>query len=298
MIKIYGAKAPEGENYNDIVYINGRLTIMKQSSGGGGVTRYTVKFDTNGGSNIANQTVKRNTVLTTPEDPTKKGYLFGGWYTDKSLTAAYDFTEKVTKSFTLYAKWTEIVKEPDTTEWKNPFEDVKKNDWFYQDVKYVVENKLMNGVTETQFAPNDTLTRAMLVTVLYRNEGKPAVSKSLPFADIGMSAYYTNAVIWAKQNGIVNGVNESEFEPDTKITREQIAAIMHRYAKYKGYDVSVGENTNIFSYDDAESISEYAVASMQYVVGSGILKGKSASTLNPQDHTTRAEIAAVLQEVY
>lgn len=153
----------------------------------------------------------------------------------------------------------------------------------------------MNGVTETQFAPNDTLTRAMLVTVLYRNEGEPAVSKSLPFADIGMSAYYTNAVIWAKQNGIVNGVNESEFEPDTKITREQIAAIMHRYAKYKGYDVSVGENTNIFSYDDAESISEYAVASMQYVVGSGILKGKSASTLNPQDLTTRAEIAAVLQ---
>ncbi len=107
-------------------------------------------------------------------------------------------------------------------------------------MKYVVENKLMNGVTETQFAPNDTLTRAMLVTVLYRNEGEPAVSKSLPFADIGMSAYYTNAVIWAKQNGIVNGVNESEFEPDTKITREQIAAIMHRYAKYKGYDVSVG----------------------------------------------------------
>lgn len=295
VIKIYGAKAPEGENYNDIVYINGKLSITKQSSGGGGVTRYTVKFDTNGGSNIANQTVKRNTVLITPEDPTKKGYLFGGWYTDKSLTAAYDFTEKVTKSFTLYAKWTEIVKEPDTTEWKNPFEDVKKNDWFYQDVKYVVENKLMNGVTETQFAPNDTLTRAMLVTVLYRNEGEPAVSKSLPFADIGMSAYYTNAVIWAKQNGIVNGVNESEFEPDTKITREQIAAIMHRYAKYKGYDVSVGENTNIFSYDDAESISEYAVASMQYVVGSGILKGKSASTLNPQDHTTRAEIAAVLQ---
>ena len=295
VIKVYGAEAPEGENYNDIVYRNGTLTITKKPSSGGGITRYTVKFEVNGGSSIANKTVKRDTVLTAPEAPTKKGYVFGGWYTDKELTTAYDFTETVTKSFTLYAKWTEIEKDPGTTEWKNPFEDVKKNDWFYENVKYVVENKLMNGVAGTQFAPNDTLTRAMLVTVLYRNEGEPAVNKSLPFADVGMGAYYTNSVIWAKQNGIVNGVSETEFAPDIKITREQIAAIMYRYAKYKGYDVSVGENTNIFSYDDAESISEYAIAAMQYVVGSGLLKGKSASTLNPQDYATRAEIAAVLQ---
>jgi len=135
----------------------------------------------------------------------------------------------------------------------------------------------------------------MLVTVLYRNAGEPAVNKSVPFADVDMSAWYANAVIWAKQNGIVNGVNETDFAPDNNITREQIAAIMHRYAQYKGYDVSVGENTNILSYDDAESVSEYAIASMQYVVGSGLIKGKSATTLNPLDNATRAEIAAILQ---
>ena len=153
----------------------------------------------------------------------------------------------------------------------------------------------MNGISEEEFAPNNTLTRAMLVTVLYRNAGEVAVNKSIPFADVDMNAWYANAVVWAKQNGIVNGVNETDFAPDNNITREQIAAIMHRYAQYKGYDVSVGENTNILSYDDAESISEYAIASMQYVVGSGLIKGKSATTLNPLDTATRAEIAAILQ---
>jgi len=182
-----------------------------------------------------------------------------------------------------------------TTSWSNPFVDIKETDWFYENVKYVVENKLMNGIAEDEFAPNNTLTRAMLVTVLYRNAGEPAVNKSVPFADVDMSAWYANAVIWAKQNGIVNGVNETDFAPDNNITREQIAAIMHRYAQYKGYDVSVGENTNILSYDDAESVSEYAIASMQYVVGSGLIKGKSATTLNPLDNATRAEIAAILQ---
>ena len=175
------------------------------------------------------------------------------------------------------------------------FADVKENDWFYASVKFVVENNLMNGLSITQFAPNNTLTRAMLVTVLYRNEGEPATNRSIPFADVDMGAYYANAVTWAKQNNIVNGVTENEFAPYENITREQIAAIMHRYAQYKGYNVSVGENTNILSYSDAESVSEYAVASMQYVVGSGLMKGKSATTLNPKDYATRAEIAAILQ---
>jgi len=174
------------------------------------------------------------------------------------------------------------------------FDDVQQNDWFFESVKYVAQNKLMNGVAEDRFAPDDTLTRAMLVTVLYRNVGEPTVNKSIPFADIDLGTWYANAVVWAKQNGIVNGVNETDFAPDNNITREQIAAIMFRYAQYKGYDVSVGENTNILSYDDFDSISEYAIASMQYAVGSGLMKGKTASTLNPKDNATRAEIAAIL----
>jgi len=175
------------------------------------------------------------------------------------------------------------------------FSDVKTTDWFYENVKYVVENKLMHGISEDEFAPNNTLTRAMLVTVLYRNAGEPAVNKSIPFSDVDMSSWYANAVIWAQQNGIVSGVTENEFAPDSNITREQITTIMYRYAQYKRYDVSVGENTNILSYDDAESISEYAIASMQYAVGSGLINGKTNLTLNPKDNATRAEIAAILQ---
>lgn len=306
VIKVYGAEAPDGGNYNDVVHTNGTLTIKKKSSGGGSisVSKYTVKFETNGGSKVANKTVNRNAVLEAPEAPTKDGFKFDGWFTDKELTTAYDFTAKVTKGFTLYAKWTEIEKEPEVekpedkddpeaTEWKNPFEDVKENDWFYANVQYVVENKLMNGVAVNKFAPNDTLTRAMLVTVLYRNEGEPAVNKSIPFADVDMGTYYASAVIWAKQNGIVNGITETEFAPDENITREQIAAIMFRYAQYKGMEAVTLEDNLHFT--DAGEISEYAVSAMNWAVGTGLMKGKSTTTINPKDNATRAEIAAILQ---
>lgn len=153
----------------------------------------------------------------------------------------------------------------------------------------------MGGTTNTTFAPNEPLTRGMLVAILYRADGEPAVNKSIPFGDVKADMYYANAVVWAQQNGIVNGVSETEFAPDDNITREQIAAIMHRYAQYKGYDVSVGESTNILSYTDAENISEYAISAMQYAVGSGLMKGKTESTINPLDNATRSEIAAILQ---
>ena len=109
-----------------------------------------------------------------------------------------------------------------------------------------------------------------------------------------MGAYYKNAVIWAQQNDIVKGISETEFAPNENITREQIAAIMHNYAKYKNYDVSVGENTNILSYTDFDSIYEYAVPSVQYAMGSGLLKGRTETELNPKDNATRAEAAAIL----
>ena len=295
-----GAQVTVDKVYTENTTIYAQWNYTGSTGGGGGVSKYTIKFETNGGTTVANKSVTRNAKLAEPTAPTKDGFKFDGWYTDKELKTAYDFDTKVTKSFTLYAKWTEIEKEPendnpvDTDKWENPFTDVKENDWYYADVEYAVENGLFNGTSATAFAPNGIITRAMMVTVLYRAEGEPAVNKSIPFADVDMGAYYANAVIWAKQNGIVNGVSETEFAPNDNITREQIAAIMHRYAQYKGYDVSVGENTNILSYDDFDSISEYAIASMQYACGSGLMKGKTASTLNPKDNATRAEIAAIL----
>ena len=135
----------------------------------------------------------------------------------------------------------------------------------------------------------------MLVTVLYRMDGSPVVNGNTPFADVKTGAYYEKAVAWASAEGIVNGVNSTTFAPDSSITREQIASIMYRYAKYKGYDVSVGENTNILSYDDFDKIASYAIPAIQYVVGSGIINGKTPSTVNPKDNATRAELAAILK---
>ena len=175
----------------------------------------------------------------------------------------------------------------------NKFTDLSGDAWYSDSVKYIFKNGLMKGVTDTTFAPNENLTRAMLVTVLYRAEGEPATNRSIPFSDIDMGAYYANAVSWAKQNGIVNGVTETEFSPDSDITREQIATIMHRYAKYKGDDVESGKNTNILSYNDSDSISDYAKASLQWATGSGLIKGKTESTLNPLDNATRAEAATI-----
>lgn len=277
------------------------IPVITVSYGGRGSSStstitYTVTYQTNGGSEIKKSSVNMNAVITEPAAPVKEGYIFDGWYTDKELTKAYDFSSKVTKSFTLYAKWNELEKAPEEEENKETsmeYTDVKATDWFFDSVKYVVDNKLMNGISETEFAPDNTLTRAMLVTVLYRNAGSPATNRSIPFADVDMGAYYANAVSWAKQNGIVNGITENEFAPDSNITREQIATIMYRYAQYKGMDaVSLEENLH---FTDTSEISEYAVSAMNWAVGKGLMKGKSTTTINPKDIATRAEIAAILQ---
>ncbi|MBQ2840996.1 MAG: InlB B-repeat-containing protein, partial [Oscillospiraceae bacterium] len=297
-----GTQVTVDKVYTENTTIYAQWNYTGSTGGGGGVSKYTIKFETNGGTTVANKSVTRNAKLAEPTAPTKDGFKFDGWYTDKELKTAYDFDTKVTKSFTLYAKWTEIEKEPenepDNTDKHNcpseVFDDLDVNAWYHEDIDYALDNGIFKGVTEKEFAPNNNLTRAMMVTVLYRAEGEPAVNSSIPFADVDKGAYYANAVIWGQQNGIIKGYSETEFGPDDKITREQIAAIMHRYAQYKGYDVSIGENTNILSYDDFDSISEYAIASMQYACGSGLMKGKTASTLNPKDNATRAEIAAIL----
>ena len=268
-------------------------------TGGGSASTYTVKFNTNGGSVIKSVSVNKNGVVAEPTAPTKKGYTFDGWYTDRQLTTPYDFTSKVTKNFTLFAKWVEDSEEPGTDEpgTEEPttvsFDDINETDWFYENVKYVVENKLMNGVSDTEFAPNNTLTRAMLVTVLYRNAGEPEVSANASFADVDADSWYAKAVVWAEANGIVNGVSDTEFAPNANITREQIATIMYRYAQYNGDDVTAV--ADIEAYADAANVSDYAVDAMKYAVGSGLINGKTETTLNPQDNATRAEIATILK---
>ena len=184
-------------------------------------------------------------------------------------------------------------KQEEAKEWTNPFSDVKENDWFYATVKYAGENGIMNGVSETEFAPNQTLTRAMLVTILYRVEGSPRLNSDSKFADVGSSEWYSAPVIWAAENGIVNGITETEFAPNNAITREQIAAIMYRYAGVKGYDVTQG-GMAVREFEDYETISSWAREAMQWAVNTKLISGKTATTVNPLDAATRAESATII----
>ncbi len=176
------------------------------------------------------------------------------------------------------------------------FEDVV-NHWAKADVEYVRNKGIMNGISDVYFDPDGNVTRGMLVTVLYRLEGEPAVVgdgvHDVPmFGDVDMGMYYANAIIWAQQNGIVKGISETEFAPDDFITREQIAAIMQRYAIHKGMEaVTLAENLH---FDDGDEISEYAVSAMNWAVGCGLINGKTENTVNPKDFATRAEIAVIL----
>lgn len=260
------------------------------SGGSSTIVKYTVKFETNCDSKIENVRVERNEKVKEPKAPVKEGYSFAGWYTDKDCTKAYDFDSKVTSSFTLYAKWEEIVEK-----WKNPFEDVEENQWFYEAVEFANKKSLFNGMSSTKFGPDVSMTRAMLVTVLYRWAGEPEVSGVSKFADVAKGSYYEKAIIWAEKNGIVTGITETEFKPDMEITREQIVVIMFRFANYRKFDVSVGEDTNILSYEDFNEISEYAIPAMQWAVGANLVKGNTASTLDPRSNTTRAQVATILQ---
>ncbi|MBE7030477.1 MAG: hypothetical protein E7409_03495 [Ruminococcaceae bacterium] len=296
---------------NPVEYEKTETIRPRPTGGGGGVSRYKVKFNSNGGSEVEAQTVLWGRKAQEPDAPEKEGYTFDGWYTDETLAEVYDFETKVTKAITLYAKWVSdqvsdnTGKEPEDTDSaiscngglmciSRTYDDLDVSKWYHEHTDYVLENKLMLGVAPRLFAPSEPITRAELLTVLYRAEGEPATNRSIPFADVSPDAYYANAASWAKQVGIVLGYNENTFAPDELTTREQLATIMHRYAQYKGRDVSVGENTNILSYEDAADISEWAIGAMQYAVGNGLLEGKSETTLNPLDSVTRVELAAIL----
>lgn len=259
------------------------------NGGGGGNVRYTVSFETNGGNDIASKTVTRNSVIKEPETPIKDGFDFEGWYTDKGLKTKYDFTEKVTKNFTLYAKWTE----KDNGEWKNPFTDVKENDWFYDSVKYAYENDLMKGISNTEFAPDSDVTRAMFVTVIYRMENEPQTGKCA-FTDVESGSYYENAVAWTNENGIVSGISEDCFAPNEPITREQMAAIIYRYAAFKGYDITTSSNT---SYTDNDNISDYAKDAVIWAAEKYVMTGNTDGSFAPKANTTRAQVASVFMRM-
>ena len=182
--------------------------------------------------------------------------------------------------------------EPETPAWSNPFDDVSVNDWFYSYIAFVTEKGMMRGMAESLFAPDASLSRGMFVTILYRLENEPD-AKDCVFTDVAPDAWYANAVAWAQAAGIVGGVTETEFAPGASITREQMAAMLYRYAGYKSYDLSAGEDTNILSFEDAQQIAEYAVSAMQWACGSALIGGSNGLLL-PSSNCTRAQAAAIL----
>ncbi len=339
----------------------------------GGDVEYTVTvtFDSQGGSQVPSQDITVGELVSQPDDPTRTGYRFLGWYTAATGGARWDFTQPVTGDQTLYAQWaylppanpnykitigdTEngtvtvnptaakegttvtITPVPDagyqvgtvsvtdrfgqavavdqqadgtytfvmpdgqvTVEVTFlqgeapdlPFSDVTESDWFYDAVTYAYENGLMDGVGAGLFAPNSETTRAQLVTILYRLSGQPAPSGDSGFSDVETGTWYTDAVAWAAQNGIVNGVSDTQFVPGDDITREQLAVILYRYATYQGYDVS--QRADLSGFVDAGTISTYAQEALSWANAQGLVLGFEDDSLRPQGTATRAQIAAVL----
>ncbi|MBP3509325.1 YDG domain-containing protein [Oscillibacter sp.] len=180
-----------------------------------------------------------------------------------------------------------------------PYTDARMTDWYHDGVHFCLENGLMVGYGDGIFKPNAPTTRSMLIVMLWRLNGSPTVNYALDFEDVKEGAWYTEAVRWAKSEGVAGGYGNGKFGPSDTLTREQMVTMLYRYAQYKGYDVSVGEDTNILSYGDATTVAEYAVPAMQWACGSGVVGGMDAADgsgliLAPKGSTTRAQIATMM----
>lgn len=176
-----------------------------------------------------------------------------------------------------------------------PFTDVGDGTWYSEAVRYAYEHGLMAGTSATAFSPNATTSRSMIATILWRLEGSPQVDYAMAFDDVAANSWYAEAIRWAASEGIVGGYGNGLFGTNDPITREQFAAMLYRFAQEQGYDVSIGENTNILSYTDVADLSEYAISAMQWAVGAGIINGTGdGSTLSPQGQATRAQVAVIL----
>lgn len=269
------------------------------SSGGSSSGKTTYKVTTsavnNGGVNASPSSAEKGAAITITLSPDKGYKLDKLTVTDgsgktvstvKKSDTVYTFTmpASAVKVGVSYVKATETPSE-------TKFNDVSANDWFASAVDYVTGKGMMNGTADNTFSPKANTTRGMVVTVLYRLENQPSTSAA-SFTDVASGAYYANAVAWANANGIVSGYGSGKFGPNDKVTREQLAAILYRYAQYKKYDVS-GANS-LDGYTDVQSVSSYAVPALQWANAAGVVTGKSGSKLDPKGNATRAEVAAML----
>ena len=272
------------------------------------VETWSITYVTDGGTINGEYptTYTKGTVTVLPTDVTKPGYTFLGWFTAYSggvQVKQIEATETGEKTF--YARWQKTVLPPPPVTPGTPvtparpaapvglpFADVSGSDWFYNDVRYVYEKGIMDGTGIDRFSPNAPLTRAMIVTILYRMAGSPSVSGSSDFTDVAAGKWFAKAVAWAAANGIVNGYGSGLFGPNDPVTREQLAAILYRYAVYGGMTAATLEE-NLGSFADTAQLSAYAIQAMNWAVGQGLING-SGSNLVPKAQATRAQVAAII----
>ena len=279
----------------------GKYTVSRQSSGGpgssGAPTTYAVNVNaaTNGAVAADKKTASKGTTVTVTASPSK-GYVVDAVKVVDKDGKDVAVTEKDGKYvFTMPASAVTVTgsfKAETPAPVALPFTDVKSGNWFYDAVKYAYEQGLMTGTSATMFAPNGTMNRAMIVTVLYRLEKSPAVTGASKFTDVPAGQWYSDAVAWAAANKIVNGYDETTFGPMNAVTREQMAAILFRYEQVKGLEnVTLEENLNRFP--DQNKISAYAIPALQWAVGQKIINGNADGTLDPTGTATRAQVAQI-----
>lgn len=277
-----------------------KYTVSRQHSGSsssGTPTTYAVNVNaaTNGAVAADKKTASKGTTVTVTASPSK-GYVVDAVKVVDKDGKDVAVTGKDGKYvFTMPASAVTVTgsfKAETPAPVALPFTDVKSGNWFYDAVKYAYAQGLMTGTSATTFAPNGTMNRAMIVTVLYRLEKSPAVTGASKFTDVPAGQWYSDAVAWAAANKIVNGYDETTFGPMNAVTREQMAAILFRYEQVKGLEnVTLEENLNRFP--DQNKISAYAIPALQWAVGQKIINGNADGTLDPTGTATRAQVAQI-----
>ena len=247
---------------------------------------------TQGGTVTADPTAAKAGATVTLTPVPHRGYQVGTVAVTDRFGDAVAVTEQADGTYTFTMPNGQVTVTVTFEQAPLPFHDVTEGDWFYDAVRCAYETGLMDGVGDNLFAPNSETTRAQLVTILYRLAGQPEPGGDSGFSDVETGIWYTDAVAWATENGIVNGVSDTEFAPGDDITREQLAVILYRYAAYQGYDVS--QRADLSGFGDASSISGYAQEALSWAHAQGLVLGFEDGSLRPQGTASRAQIAAVL----
>ena len=285
--------SPDGQGSNTYY-----LVVHNDNPSSGGSPSYAVNTDPdvpNGAVTVKPNRAKKGDTVTITAKP-DEGYRVGKVaVTDKNGAAvAVTGKEDGVYTFTMPASVVQVTVTfvPESGGWVNPFVDVAEDAWYYDAVQYVNENGLMDGTSPNLFSPNVTTTRGMIVTILYRLEGAPDVTGTNIFTDVDENAWFADAVLWANTNGIVSGYGNGLFGPNNTITREQMAAVLYRYAQYKGYDTAA--KADLSGYTDAAQVSDWAVDAIRWANAEGLISGTSPTTLTPKGGATRAQAAAIL----